>query len=511
MKGLLQKAAGKVGSSQQKEDPVKDEIYAEIDGMVMDLHAETVSVSSDFSASRNDKIIPLLVVFGSIAVLIAGSLFFLDFYNTREKSITTVPNQVITAEGKILAAVKAQSEEQIQAREKEIQSIQGQLSRVVEDRNKLKSETARILMNKEKQLRKTMEDTLAAERAKLAKQGLTDEEIKRRITETTKKLEESNSLEMNNLKKQYEQELAEKENLMSKQIEEYQQKLAQSMSNQNRLEELIKRKEAELAKEFSEKSAALEDQKDQVLKQLQEVQNTNTREELVFSQILSSYKRIQQKMTSGEYGGALTEIASLEDFLKQDMVAGLPGIKSRVEMENFVITTLKTSIDMEQTIKEVFPREKAVLNSRIRKLEGKITEQNKELLTVEAERKRKERISARLAVLTTILSASLKQSPVGNSQDQVIDLLTVKVLLQQIVSTEPVKSEHPELEEEMGTFFNSFSNELEQEGRAAAVKEISSLLDYLGQDSSKGATAPPSGIGADMVQFLDKLRKLING
>ena len=510
MKGLLNKAAGKVGASNNREDLIKDEIYTEIEGMVKKLHAETVSVSSDFSASKNDRIIPLLVVIGSIAVLIAGSLFFLYFYNSKEKNITTVPSQVLTAEGKILAAVKAQSDEQIQAREKEIQSIQGQLNKVVEDRNKLKSETAKILRDKEKQLRKAMEDTLAAERAKLTEQGLTDEEITKRIEETARKMEETNSLEMNNLKRQYEQEIAEKEDALSKQIEEYRQKLAQSMRSQNDLEELIKKKEAELAKEFSEKSAALEDQKDLVLKKLQEIQNTKTREELVFSQIFSSYKRIQQKMASGKNGEALTEIDSLKDFLKQDSVANLPGIKSRLEIENFVIDALKTSIDMNRTIKETFPRERAALNTKIRRLEGKITEQHNELLVAEAERKRKESITARLAALKDALSASSKQSTVENSQDQVIDLLAVKVLLQQIVSTEPVKSEYPELENEMEIFFTNYSRALRREGRVSTVKELVSLLDYLTESSSSGISSPPSGIGADMVQFLDKLRKLLN-
>ena len=215
-------------------------------------------------------------------------------------------------------------------------------------------------------------------------------------------------------------------------------------------------------------------------------------------------------MASGKSGETLTEIDSLKDFLKQDSVANLPGIKSRLEIENFVIDALKTSIDMNRTIKETFPRERAALNTKIRRLEGKITEQHNELLVAEAERKRKESITARLAALKDALSASSKQSTVENSQDQVIDLLAVKVLLQQIVSTEPVKSEYPELENEMEIFFTNYSRALRREGRASTVKELVSLLDYLTESSSSGISSPPSGIGADMVQFLDKLRKLFN-
>ncbi|MCK5200935.1 MAG: hypothetical protein KAR21_21425, partial [Spirochaetales bacterium] len=116
MKGLLQRADRRRKtrgnrSNTREIDPVKVEIYSEIDRMIDGLHAEALEVSTGFSVIKNDSIIPLLVIISSIIILIGGSLFFLSFYNNKEKTILTTRNSVLSAESKVLAAVKAESEE----------------------------------------------------------------------------------------------------------------------------------------------------------------------------------------------------------------------------------------------------------------------------------------------------------------------------------------------------------------------------------------------------------------
>ena len=89
----------------------------------------------------------------------------------------TTRNRVLSAESKILAAVKAESEEQPEIRDQRIQSVQQQLNTAIEDRNKLREDTERTLQAREEELRKAMADALESEKAKLVEQGLSGEDI----------------------------------------------------------------------------------------------------------------------------------------------------------------------------------------------------------------------------------------------------------------------------------------------------------------------------------------------
>ena len=513
MKGLLQRAHRKRRTDNNKLpvqdiDPVKVEIYSEIDRMIDGLHAEALEVSTGFSVIKNDSIIPLLVIISSIIILIGGSLFFLSFYNNKEKTILTTRNSVLSAESKVLAAVKAESEEQLEIRDQRIQSIQTQLSTAIRDRNRLKEDTERTLNTREDELIKAMTETLEAERAKLIEQGLSSEDIQRRITETSVKLEAENQVKLDEFRTLYEKELKEKELAMSQQIDEYQKNLDQSLSEQNRLQDLIKQRENELLQDFSNQSAALEDQRKLVLSQLKEMEDVSAKEHLVSSQILESYRSIENKIEKSEYEDALAEIVNLENFLKQDSVLKLPGVKERLPVENFIITTLRDSIGMERTIKEVYPLEKAGLNADIRRLELKLTNQSSELNT-------REDLILKVADLRDEYSSYLNTIPESEQQDQdqILDLLATKVLLKQIVSSDSVKSQYPDLLDQLELYFNIFGDNQKEDGRSAAIGEINSLLESLIDTSYSSTSDTPwteqSTNREDLTLFLDNLNELI--
>ncbi len=485
MKGLLQRARNKLSTADnkpdiQETDSIKAEIYSEIDQIVDKLHAETVAVSADFSVLKKDSVIPLVVIISSIIILTGGSLFFLTFYNSKEKTILTTRNRVLSTESKVLAAVKAESEEQLEIRDQRIQSIQTRLNIAVQDRNRLKEDAEQILNTREEELRKAMAETLEAERAKLAGQGLSSEDIQKKIEETSNRLEAENQSEMNDFKEQYEQELAEKELAMSIKIEEYQKNLEQSQSEQTLLQEQIAQRKKELRKDFDSQSTALENQKKLVLGQLEEIENVSARERLVSSQILESYKSIENKIEKSEYEDALAEIVNLENFLKQDSVLDLPVIERRLPAENFIITTLRDSISMKKTIKEDFPREKAELNTDIEDLEKRIstaaaTIRSREEQIILAEREHQALNNFLVKVET------LKEDDC--SQEQILDLLATKVLLKQVLSTEAIKSQYPELLDQIELYFDIFGDNQKKEGRTAVLNEINKILESVAHTS----------------------------
>lgn len=402
MKGLLQRAVKKRTVNNNKpnrnsSDPDKNEIYTEIDRIIKKLHAEASSISTDFSVIKNDTVIPLIVIIGSIVVLIAGSLFFLSFYNSKEKTILTITNKVLSTESKILAAVKAESEEQLGIRDQQIINIKNKLSTAIEDRNRLKEDTEKTLNSREEELRDIMNKTLEAERAKLKEQGLSREDIQKKIAETSNRLEAETRTAMNSFKEQYEQELAEKELAMSIKIEEYQNNLEQSKNEQTRLEDLIEQKEKDMVQKFSEQSIALENQNRSVINQMKEIENINTKEKASLN----------------------TDI----DILEGKLLAAANNIKSKEEQ-------------IQQTDKE---REE--LNRILQKL------------------------------------GDIKKDT--NDQEQIMDLLGTKILLKQVLSSEPIKSQYPDLLDQIELYFDVLGDTQKEDGRKAVLTEISNYMESL--------------------------------
>jgi len=430
---------------------------------------------------------------------------------------------VLSAESKILAAVKAESEEQLEIRDQRIQSVQQQLNTAIEDRNKLREDTERTLQAREEELRKAMADALESEKAKLVEQGLSGEDILKRITETSSRLEAENQAKLNEFRTRYERELEEKELSLSRQIDEYQKNLEQSVSEQNRLQEMIKQREEEMLREFGEKSAALEDQRESVLTRLKEIENVSSKEQIVFAQLLASYGSIEKRIENREYETAMAEIDNLENFLKEDSVSVLPRIRARIPVENFIIITLRESISMEKIFEEVYPQERAGLYGDIRKLESRLTNQSAELqaqeeLILQADREQKERNALILKVTDLQNAYSSYRNTVPESEkpdrEQVLDLLAAKVLFKQIALKESVTSQYPDLLDKLELYLSIFGENKKEDGRSAAISEINQILESLTDESGFRATYKPwtdqSSSREDFELFFYNLNKLLN-
>ena len=170
---------------------------------------------------------------------------------------------------------------------------------------------------------------------------------------------------------------------------------------------------------------------------------------------------------------------------------------------------------MEKTIKNVYPQEKEGLFADIRKLESRILSQDQLILKADQEQKYRNDLILEVSELQKEYSAYMSSLP-GNiepDQDEIIDLLGTKVILKQIVSTEPIKSQYPELLDQLELYFSTFGDNQKEEGRSGAINEINSLLESLIDTSGSSASDKPwtsqSTNREDFTQLLDNLNELL--
>ncbi len=96
-------------------------------------------------------------------------------------------------------------------------------------------------------------------------------------------------------------------------------------------------------------------------------------------------------------------------------------------------------------------------------------------------------------------------------QEQILDLLAAKVLLKQILSAESVKSQYPDMLDQLELFLSIYGDTQKEYGRSDAINEINHLLEYLTDESgSSGPWTEKSSSRIDFEIFLDNLKKLLN-
>ena len=66
-----------------------------------------------------------------------------------------------------------------------------------------------------------------------------------------------------------------------------------------------------------------------------------------------------------------------------------------------------------------------------------------------------------------------------NQKQELVDLLETKITLRQVLVSDPVRKEYPDLYEDIETYFTALGKEKFEEGKKLAVADLSGLLSAL--------------------------------
>ena len=277
-----------------------------------------------------------------------GSYLALRYFDQAQNTLVTQRAQIQSAEGKLLEALKQESEQKISEKEQAIDEIQGRLSEMNQERERLIADSQEQLKQREEELRLAMEQALIEERSKLREQGVSETEISSRLgeLEQQKELEFNTTLETVRLEAQAEIEA--RESTLNQLMGEYEQALTDAESDREELKDQLTRQEAELLAQFEQKEAELESERLEALQELDSIRTQQEREVLVLDQILSFYGSVRSHLTEDNFESAFTGLQELKAYLNQTDVAVLPAVTQRRQVELFLIDSLENLIEKEQ-------------------------------------------------------------------------------------------------------------------------------------------------------------------
>lgn len=302
----------------------------------------------DFTARRNGAIFPILVNVIGLVILTGGVLGLAHLFRTGETRLRQSAEVVVTAESRLIEAIRRETEEQIAAREAEIASIQEQLDSIGSQRARIAVDIDQQLAAREAELRNEFEATLVVERRRLLGLNLSDAEIERRLASfqadqqrafearladaRDRSLEQQNALEaeLNQLERQYNASLSAADTARRELLAE----------SEGRLSELQQQFEANLA--------AGEAQLNQAEAQLAELARQREREELVRAQIRGLYADSADAIDAGDFAAARGNLRDLRTLLNEANTLRIEALREQRPVELFLIESLESLVGYEE-------------------------------------------------------------------------------------------------------------------------------------------------------------------
>ncbi len=455
-----------------------------------------------FTPRRRGATLPILVNAGAAALTLAAALGIAALFNAGERSLVSRSSMLVTAEARLIQALKKETAEQLGRKNQEIARIQGSLDSLARDRDRLKLESQAQLARREEELKSAQARELAAERQKLERQGLDKGAVDRQLAELQDRLAEEKRRQLEELRRRADTELAAKDASLSALGQKYQDSLDAFQQERLQMEDQARQREQEISARMRADTAAARSEASRLAGQLQALSAQREQEKLASDQLLAAYTKVFDSWKASRYAEAQRNLGAVRELLSREAITSLPAIRSRLPVERSLVEALARLLESEKTA--AAPAPAAADSAAVAQAESRLDSANRALAESERERRRlqeevagsrqelsrlqsSERRRAAQEAQVTALQEQLEAGGAsgGTSQAQVLALLETKLRVRQALSAEPLASRYPGLYEELERYLDAYGQEQRQEGLASALQDVSNVLEGLALKSPR--------------------------
>ena len=345
-----------------KEDKVSEkdrrEILETIDRVVAENRLTVSPGLFALKPKKNGLLFPLVINLAALAAVAVGFFVANLYFSRQQSSISNQAGTFFSAEGKLLEAVRKQSQAELAAKDQQIESIQGQLGKLDQEAAGLRKNMDATIAAKEQNLRAQMSVELDAEKARLQKLGISQEDVNRRLQEYQNQISQRYDRQLSSFQQQVQTELAAREKQIQTERERQQQILAQANQEKQNLQVEAQTRESQMRSQFEAQQAQLQTQNQQLQTQasaaqalasqaqakLQALSSQSQNEQLIDDQIAGSYNSILADIKDNKLDQAQQDMTSLRALLENPKIDTLPDIAKRRPIDLALIGTLQNLI-----------------------------------------------------------------------------------------------------------------------------------------------------------------------
>ncbi len=316
------------------------EIRAEIEKIATSSRIAVKPEMFALKAAKRGVLFPALVNVAAVVVLVLGLAIFYFLFQRGETQLSQEDTGTITAEGKLLAEVKKESEARLQEKNQQINDIQGRLSQIDKQRQDLQSNMDARVQQKEADLRASMAAELDAEKARLQKQGLSDQDIQKKLADLEAQKNAAFNKDLDAFKAQADAERKQSESALRDLQAQYNADLAKANTERQQVLSDSKQREADLQAQLATRTSELQAQAAQSQQQLAALTSQKSQEDLVSQQLVGLYSVAQADITARNYTKALASLQAIGSYVNSTDVATLPGMAKRRVVDQFIVDSL---------------------------------------------------------------------------------------------------------------------------------------------------------------------------
>jgi chromosome segregation ATPase len=286
-----------------------------------------------FRPRKQGIFFPVIVNVAAVALIVGAWFGAHAYFQTREDSLSLKTDKIFSTESKLLAKVLEDSKNQLAAKNAEIDKIQGDMTRLAQEKADLQKSFEQRVSQREADLKQQMADALAAEKKRLEQLGYGPDEVARRLHE----FELQKNAEFNSRLDTYRQQVQAEIDQRSQAVIALQAKLQSTVADQEKLRKDIetqtKAREQDLQSQLSSQAASL-------------TQLQNEKDDLTgfFRQTDSAMAAVKTAFDSGDWTQTQTAVTNLRQVLAKAAASASEVVRTRAQAEAPMAAAFDTAV-----------------------------------------------------------------------------------------------------------------------------------------------------------------------
>ncbi len=318
----------------------RQKVLSQIDEVVSRSRLKVTADTFSFRPRKNGGVLPIIVNAAALIVMAAGVTIAVQLSRRTERAIVAAPALILSAEGKMVEALKEQSRQQLEGKDKEINSIRERLAGIDQERARIRQDAEASVRQKEQELQDAFARSVQDARTKMEASGLSAQAVNARIAEMQAKSVADQDAQLASFRRQADADRAAREKTIEGLQASYQQALSQAQSERTRVQAETGRRQAELEAGYRQKQLSLERDSAAALAELNSLRQQRGNEQLVLDQLLSWYQKVRGQIQASRPDAARAVLADFRRFLDDPSFAALPAVAQRRPVDLFLVDSL---------------------------------------------------------------------------------------------------------------------------------------------------------------------------
>ena len=330
----------------------REEIRTHIEKVATENRIPVEAAQFSLAGARRGIFLPSMVNAAAVVVIALAIVVLSLVFGRNEQRVQTQATQYASIEGKLIRELRQQSTQQLSAKEKEIEEVRNKVRELEQQQQALAETYNQKLKQKEEELRQKQVQDVTTERARLVSEGVRTDDIERRMAKFEAERKAYYEKQLAEYRKSLDVERAQLQADITRLRAEYATRLDQLEKERRQIVIDYQQRETTLRVQMEQKTQVLDRLRaesavnlESAQRELSKLGQQQEQVQSVENQIDGQIARISQALAASQADAALTQVRTLQAYLRQGSVRSVPQLADRLRSESFLLQQLGSLLE----------------------------------------------------------------------------------------------------------------------------------------------------------------------